>query len=182
MSGRPTRRGAARERGIALVVVLMLLLIVTLIGLAAMRGTLMQERMAGNVAARGVAFQIAEGALRDAEAFIEDGPAMPATGAACSGGLCPIPNPADAPRWESDGFWDTTGNYRAYHAPDAPEGSTARYMVEYMGLGQPLDCTTEVDVSAGSSCASTVRNYRITAISRLENGTDVILQSMYQVE
>ena len=37
----------ARESGAALVVVLMLLLIVTLLGLAAMRGGLLQERMAG---------------------------------------------------------------------------------------------------------------------------------------
>ncbi|MGD6484782.1 PilX N-terminal domain-containing pilus assembly protein, partial [Xanthomonas citri pv. citri] len=42
---------ASRQRGIALVVTLLLLLIVTLLGLAAMRGTLLQERMAANAMA-----------------------------------------------------------------------------------------------------------------------------------
>lgn len=170
-----------RQRGIALVVVLLLLLIVTLIGLAAMRGTLLQERMAGNVAARGIAFQAAEAALREAEGVAASNPPMPTAGA-CVVGLCPMPNPAVAPRWEAAGFWDVASNYRTPAIQGELDGSTVRYMIEYMGLGAPIDCTTEVDVSAGSSCAATVRNYRITARSQLDNGSEVLLQSMYQVE
>lgn len=168
-----------RQRGIALVVVLLLLLVVTLIGLAAMRGTLLQERMAGNVAARGVAFQTAEAVLREAESIAATGPRMPESGA-CANGLCPIPQPLDPPRWESETFWNTAGNYRTSALQAA--GATLRYFIEDMGLGAPRDCTTEIDVSAGGSCTAMVRNYRITVLSRLENGTEVILQSMYQVE
>ena len=45
-------KAPSRQRGITLVVVLLLLVVVTLLGLAAMRGTVMQERMSGNAAAR----------------------------------------------------------------------------------------------------------------------------------
>lgn len=175
------RQGVGPQRGIALVVVLLLLLIVTLIGLAAMRGTLLQERMAGNVAARGVAFQAAEAALREAEGVAADNPPMPTAGA-CVTGLCPMPAPADAPRWETAAFWDNAANYRSAAIEAEVGGSDVRYMIEFMGLGAPLDCTTAVDVSAGSGCAATVRNYRITARTQLENGAEVLLQSMYQVE
>lgn len=168
------------QRGIALVVVLLLLLIVTLIGLAAMRGTLLQERMAGNVAARGIAFQNAEAVLREAESFVATGPAMPRAGEGCRAGLCAIPNPADEPRWLADGFWNTGGNFRTSELEG--DGHLFRYVVEDMGLGAPTNCTTEIDVSAGASCAATVRNYRITAYGLLDNGAEVILQSMYQVE
>ena len=175
---RPAPRNT--QSGIALVVVLLLLLIVTLIGLAAMRGTLLQERMAGNVAARGIAFQNAEAVLREAESFVATGPDMPDPGDGCAAGLCAIPDPAAEPRWLADGFWETAGNYRVSNLDG--DGNTARYVVEDMGLGAPTNCTTEIDVTAGNTCAATVRNFRITAYSQLENGAEVILQSNYQVE
>ena len=168
------------QRGIALVVVLLLLLSVTLIGLAAMRGTLMQERMAGNVAARGVAFQATEAALREAEGVAAELVGEPA-GAACDQGVCPQPAPLDTPRWETAGFWDTASNYRTPTIQGYVDGSSVRYMIEYMGRGRSSTCTTAVDPS-GPPCTDTVRNYRITARSQLDNGAEVILQSMYQVE
>lgn len=171
-------RVVARERGIALVVVLLLLLIVTLIGLAAMRGTLLQERMAGNVAARGAAFQAAEAALREGESLVAAGQTMPASG--CAAGLCAVPDPSAQPRWLDESFWTTAGNYRVSVLESG--GDRLRYMIEDMGLGNPTNCTTSVDLSAGGACAATVRNYRVIAYSRLESGAEVILQSMYQVE
>lgn len=52
-----------RQQGMALVVSLVLLVVVTLVGLAGMRGTIMQERMAGGAYDRETAFQAAEAAL-----------------------------------------------------------------------------------------------------------------------
>lgn len=59
--------GRALERGASLIVVLLLLLIMTLLGLASLRGTLMEERMSSNALDRGLAFQAAETALREAQ-------------------------------------------------------------------------------------------------------------------
>ena len=59
-----------RQRGVALVVAMILLVIATLIGLAASRGTLLQERMSSNAYDRSLAFQRSEAALRAAEVAI----------------------------------------------------------------------------------------------------------------
>lgn len=97
--------GAPRsQRGVSLVVSLIFLVILTLLGLTAMRVATMEERMSGNARDRNIAFQAAEAALRDAEFDIRcqkyDGSAATtkrATGcisgltgavAACTNGLC----------------------------------------------------------------------------------------------
>lgn len=58
---------AARQRGAALIVGLIMLLLLTLIGVAGMRDTLLQEKMAGNMRDREIALQAAEAALRAGE-------------------------------------------------------------------------------------------------------------------
>lgn len=55
------------QRGVSLVVSLIFLVILTLLGLTAMRVATMEERMSGNARDRNIAFQAAEAALRDAE-------------------------------------------------------------------------------------------------------------------
>ena len=61
----PSRR--SRQRGVALVVVLILLLVATLLALANVRNTLLEERMGASVLDRSLAFQAAEAALREGE-------------------------------------------------------------------------------------------------------------------
>lgn len=56
-----------RQRGAALVISLLLLLVMTLLGLGASQSTRLQERMAGNQRDQELALQGAEAALRDAE-------------------------------------------------------------------------------------------------------------------
>ncbi len=56
-----------KQQGAVLVVSLILLLIMTLIGVSAMRTTILEEKMAGNYRDSNIAFQAAEAALRDAE-------------------------------------------------------------------------------------------------------------------
>lgn len=55
------------QRGAVLIVGLIMLLLLTMIGLTSIRGSDLQERMAGNMRDRNLAFQAAEGALRLAE-------------------------------------------------------------------------------------------------------------------
>ena len=55
-----------RQRGAILIVSLLFLVILTLLGVTAMTGTTMEERMAGNTRDTGLALQAAEAALRDA--------------------------------------------------------------------------------------------------------------------
>lgn len=63
--------GPRRQRGAALFVGLVLLILLALIGLAAMQSTLLQERMAGNFRLVNLAFQNAEENVRIAEGRIQ---------------------------------------------------------------------------------------------------------------
>ena len=58
------------QTGTALIVSLIFLLIMTLIGITAVRTTTLEEKMAGNMRDRNLAFQAAEAALRDAESAL----------------------------------------------------------------------------------------------------------------
>ena len=59
-----------QQSGITLIIGLVMLLLLTIIMLAAMRVTSLEERMAGNLRNQNIAFQAAESALREAEATI----------------------------------------------------------------------------------------------------------------
>ncbi len=80
---------SSKQRGAALVVSLMMLLVMTVIGVAAVQGNIMEERMAGNYRDHNLAFQAAEVALRDAEADISSRISGLANFAPnCTNGLC----------------------------------------------------------------------------------------------
>jgi type IV pilus assembly protein PilX len=72
----PTRQ----QRGMALIVSLVILLSMTLLGLAAIQNTSLEERMAGNIRAENIAFQAAEAALRAGEQVVNNFQARPDTG------------------------------------------------------------------------------------------------------
>ena len=59
-----------KQNGITLIVGLILLLVMTMLGLTAIQVTTQQERMAGNLRDRNIAFQAAESALREGESAL----------------------------------------------------------------------------------------------------------------
>jgi type IV pilus assembly protein PilX len=66
-----------RQQGAALVIALLMLLVMTVLGIAAMQVTRMEERMAGNSRDVNLAFQGAEAGLRDSEERIRSWTARP---------------------------------------------------------------------------------------------------------
>jgi len=63
---------AVRQKGAVLVVGLLILLVMTVLGVAAMSSTTLQERMANNNRQQQVAFQATEVALRAAETYLSN--------------------------------------------------------------------------------------------------------------
>lgn len=61
-----------REHGAVLVVGLVMVLLISIIGISAIRGSNLQEAMAGNMRERNLAFQAAESALRVGETEVTD--------------------------------------------------------------------------------------------------------------
>lgn len=72
MSCRPQR-----QRGVVLLVGLVVLLVLSLLALGSIRSTTLEERMTGNSQDQQIAFQVAEAALREAEAILGQ-PMLPA--------------------------------------------------------------------------------------------------------
>lgn len=62
--------GMKSQKGIVLIVGLVMVLLISIVAMAAIRGTGLQETMAGNMRDRNLAFQAAEVGLREGEAIL----------------------------------------------------------------------------------------------------------------
>lgn len=105
-----------RQRGVTLVVGLIFLVALTLLGVMAMKNTVLQERMAGGSRDRSLAFQAAEAALRDAKRDILS---LRADGAPCVPGAAGCRPATDRP-WQTAGrtpFTATCTNGQCYDNP-----------------------------------------------------------------
>lgn len=166
----------AKQRGIALITSLILLVVMTLLGLAAIRSITQEERMAGHSYSRSLAFQATESALRQAEALVESNKPMPTAGCSVVSGLmsCAPPAAADSPRWKDTAFasWQNLSAVGSGTLAVTPQ-----YFVEY--LGNTFECRPG-DSSSTSDC----KRYRITARSSDGSGgqTTVMLQSIYATD
>lgn len=88
------------QRGMALLVSLVFLLLLTMIGLSSMQSATHQEKMAGSVALRNQSFQAAEAALRVGEGTVQrDSYALPV----CSG-IAQCAPPAESSTITAAGF------------------------------------------------------------------------------
>ncbi|MGM0832070.1 MAG: pilus assembly PilX family protein [Pseudomonadota bacterium] len=70
------RSGVSQQRGMALVLSLIFLVIITVLSLSSMQGAITQDRMAANQRDYTVAFQAAEAALGSAESQLQNGIAL----------------------------------------------------------------------------------------------------------
>jgi type IV pilus assembly protein PilX len=135
-SGRPRqapRSCARRQRGMALVTALILLVIVTLIGLAASRNTVLQERMSANSYDRSLAFQRSEAALRAAEvAVTAEWRITNLGGVDCSVAACPLV--------PTNSFTGTDATWKPvapdYDVNDTKTPGVPQYQIQFMGTGR----------------------------------------------
>jgi type IV pilus assembly protein PilX len=96
------RHGPAQERGIALIIGLVILAVLSLIGVAAFSVTTQEERMAGNSRDRIRAFEAAEAALRNCETVVAGGAAFDGTVAGLyTAPLAPSPSNTEQINWSS---------------------------------------------------------------------------------
>ena len=122
------------QRGVALFVCLALLLVLGIAGASAVRTTILEERMARNASDGSVAFQAAEAALREGEAFLAGslGSTDLFTDAGGDGLWTPAP-PGETERWALSGVWDPGGGRsRAVSNPLADVAAQPRYIVEWV--------------------------------------------------
>tara|TARA_R110001583_G_scaffold184037_2_gene343061 strand:+ start:47325 stop:47894 length:570 start_codon:yes stop_codon:yes gene_type:complete len=180
------------QRGAALIVSLILLIVLTLLGLSSIRTVAQEERMTANAYDRSLGFQGAEAALRvgEAAAQAQADAAPPNPGfdnagvhtdsdstcvaSPCQTGLCSQPDKDCGVRWLDSGFngWANAGGLGLGALAETPQ-----YFVEYLGGNFP--CNIDDPTTGAQNC----KRYRVTA--RSSSGSDranVILQSIYATE
>ena len=123
----------ARERGAAMVIALVMLLVLTLLATASARMTLLEERMTGNTQDRNIAFQAAEAGLRAGEDEAQV-PVLPAFDAN-AGGLYVAAAPGAQPVWEGVDWTDADQVSVSEELADAPgplADASMSYLVEQL--------------------------------------------------
>lgn len=173
--------GLSAQRGATLLVGLVMLLLMTVIGLAAMRGSGMQELMASNMRDRNLAFQAAEAGLRAGEEKLDDA-VLPDFDTAPSDGhdgyVVAIDGSSNSGFWDSYG-WDNNSVLTSMEIDGISR--QPRYVIEEItSTGNIVSDGGAIDFQSTLSADDTIY-YRVT--SRGTGGTDsaeVILQSTYK--
>ena len=187
------------EKGAALIAGLLILVVLSILGITTMQSSLLQERMAGNMEQRDVAFELAEAGLRHGEAWLNNLIVIPPANNN-STGVHPdsvgLHGPTSTSRplttsllrtngdrdlvplsrvWREADTW-TQANHRVYDPddinPDPPIYQMPRYFIEFV---------TEVDASGsdslkfGAAPEDLPGMYRITSRGVSPNGRSVVI-------
>jgi type IV pilus assembly protein PilX len=184
------------QRGAALIIAMILLLIMSMLAVTSLRGTLMQERMSSNTYDRDLAFQSAEAGLRIGERLAENLAANPAALNELSD--CQNPNSATGlylntdpikcpqPLWEGSApgtpgsYWhdahgDGSGD-DVIHFGNEKLSLAPYFIVELIAENAPCQIN---EPDTNTAC----KRFRVTASSRADEGrARVVLQSIYATQ
>lgn len=183
--------GASRQSGAVLVVGLIMVLLMTIVGLAAIRGSGLQEIMAGNMRERNMAFQVAEAGLRVGEAEVDSpGFDKEVFGTAVDGYYDDLGVPANNPfddeliQYWSDEEWESRAVETNVDFGD-DISAQPRYLVEkLLVLSADVAASTGSGVDLGSlnDLGLEAEYYRVTSRGESETGTSkAVVQSTYRV-
>lgn len=169
----------SNQKGIALFISLVLLLVLTIIGVSSVQTTSLEERMARNAHDGALAFQAAETALRQAEAFLETSTPVQAdfsdTG---NNGLWTVAPFGDTPRWADPSTW-TGGTSTVIGDGIVGVREQPRYIIEFVSAIERV----ENPFAIRQQPAETFNVFRITALG--VGGSDnarVLLQSSFGLD
>ena len=164
--------------GAALMMALIFLVLMTLLGTTAMRGSAFQEQMAGNSRDWNLAFQAAEAALREAENYVQVTPVLPEFDDA--DGFYQV-NSASRPVWAGDAPSDGNG-FITYAGDLAGTSAPPRYYIEELSTVRPAGTETETGTPMEE-----VAYFRVTAVGYggavNDDGTpatSVVLSTVYR--
>lgn len=174
--GMSSWKGPQEQSGISLVVVLILLVVMSMLGLAVMRSSAMQERMSANMYDRSLALQAAEMALEAAREYLDAGAGgmnwefdVPDATTCANNSVC---------HWNAHVTNDTVawraGPTLGAGDPNVPDTPT-QYWIEYLGLNQAHMESGGVIPAPGTTAMGPL--FRITATSQAAGRATVTLQA-----
>lgn len=175
-----------QERGVVLIVGLVMVLLMTIVGLAAIRGTGLQENMAGNMRDRNIAFQTAESALREGEAVVSPevySAKLPTFNCAKGAGVCLDLSvaPEKSVIYMTEAEWDEAAKISVMDIKDVAEKPS--YLLEELEVDMGASAAAEgsaIDVG-GMMTTGDATPYRVTAKGYgLSQDAEAIVQSAYK--
>jgi type IV pilus assembly protein PilX len=152
---------SARQSGMALLISLIMLLLLTMIGISSMQNATMQEKMSGSVMNRNQSFQVAEASLRVGEYLVS---ASAYTLAKCASVAACAP-PTDSSTISAAGAGANGINWSA--------AATGLYAIQNIGSS-----SAPVNTPSGCSTQSAYTLYRITGVA-LVGSSRSIVESIY---
>lgn len=171
---------APGQRGVVVVVSLVLLAVMLILGVATMRLVTGEERMAAQSRDRALALQAVEAALREAEGLIDTHRLVPAavdcediTEGPATLPVCPAPAAADLPRW------DQASSASPWKPASAITVGTVKLQPDYFAehLGSTFPC------GPASSDPATCKRYRVTArVAGAAGRASLMAQTIYAID
>lgn len=164
----------SRQRGVVLVVSLLMLLVLTLIGLAATRSTTLEQRMTANQNDQAVAFEAAEAALRDGESALSGATALNYAGNTAGA----YTDTTMTVNWKTIN-WDPQGGATIAYSggiQPTPYIRPSYFIVSVNGSGGSAPGTS---LSSDAPLGSTTNYYIYARGVGLTGNTSVILESVY---
>ncbi len=164
------------QRGAILAVSLVFLIILTLVGVGAMQNTLLEEKMAGNVKDRNLAFQNAESAVREAELFIEGVVSLGMFNG--SGGLFGL---TDAePDYGASATWSATSSH-VQSSSDFGAYASPRYFIKQHTIVSGTEAALNLSGYGDNKGSGDITIFNITArgTGGGQDTAEVILRTYY---
>lgn len=179
------RGSASYQRGMSLLFSLLILLVMSVSGVAAIQVAGLQERSAGNYRDRTLAFNAAESALRDAENYLSTEPNLPLFDGATAGhyprngvattGLTRLPALAVADGSSVD-LWKDPAAVTFMRTNGIPYGTLPTPLPPIPDLPTQPRFVIEM---ANASDKARMRTYRITSMAEGRDSALVVLQTYY---
>lgn len=158
----------SRQTGVSLVIVLVLLVATSLLGIAILRSTAMQERMSANLRDRSIAFQAAEAALRFAQDDVlaagDWDTRIPDADDCVASSVCPAGSAA---------VWRAVPT-ASFNFTEAGLTAAPTYWIEYLGVGPARRGACD-QLPPTLDCFSPM--YRVTVTSQAVGRAAVTLQA-----
>ena len=125
---KPMNKNIHKQKGVALITTLFLLLLMMIIGMAGMRTTTLEEKMSANLRDKTIAFQAAESALKEAEEAIDILVQLSQFNDAGTGGYYNSTDNLDSP-WETIDWSEGTITIEGLAITESAD--EPKYIIEY---------------------------------------------------
>lgn len=164
------------QKGIVLMVTLVIVLIVTLLGVSSVQTTNLQVRMSRNARDGRVAFQAAEAGLRVAESLLSTESSLTPYQANSSGKYVER-GAGEVNRWQEDATWQG-GNSVAVAYTDSAE--SPRYIIEFVKTVVSEEDRLNMDNVGGGTGSGRTQMFRVTSLGTGKTAAaKAMIQSTY---